>query len=247
MAIHGGLRPYAATFFVFSDYARPSMRLAALMEIPVIYVMTHDSIGVGEDGPTHQPVEHLAAFRAMPGMHVVRPADANETAWAWRHAVARRDGPTTLVLTRQKVPVLDRSRYGAAKELLRGAYVLAPEKGESADLVILATGSEVSLALAAREKLLAEGIDVRVVSMPCWELFRAQSRDYRDQVLPPMLTRRIAVEAGSPAGWREWVGDAGEVVALPRFGASAPGGTLYEKFGITVEAVVERARVLLSG
>jgi transketolase len=247
MALHGGVRPYAATFFVFTDYARPAIRLAALMELPVIYILTHDSIGLGEDGPTHQPVEHLASLRAMPHVHVIRPADANETSVAWRVAMERRDGPTMLVLSRQKIPVLDRSGLAPADGLRRGGYVLCRERGERPDAVLISTGSELSIALEARELLAADGIDARVVSLPCWEIFRDQAPAYRDEVLPPTVGARVAVEAASPFGWREWVGDAGAVLGVDRFGASAPWKELYERFGLTAEAVARRARALLEG
>jgi transketolase len=240
MALHGGLRPFAATFFIFTDYARPALRLAALMKLPVIYIMTHDSIGVGEDGPTHQPVEQLASLRAMPGMTVIRPADATETACAWRIALTRQ-GPTMLVLTRQNLPVLDRDALAPADGALSGAYVLARERGTTPELILIATGSEVHLALAAREKLSTEGIDARVVSMPSWELFREQAEEYRSQVLPAESWARVAIEAGSPLGWDEWVGERGAVIGVTRFGASAPAGTLFERYGFTVENVVRTA------
>ncbi|NMC74736.1 MAG: transketolase [Geobacteraceae bacterium] len=245
MALHGGIRPYAATFFVFTDYARPAIRMAALMGLPVIYVMTHDSIGVGEDGPTHQPVEHLASLRAMPNLRVIRPADANETTWAWRSAMERMDGPTLLVLTRQNLPVFDRSVVAPAEGLLKGGYVLSRERGATPRVILLATGSEVQLVLEAQQRLAAEGIDARVVSLPSWELFREQPMTYRDRVLPPDVTARLAVEAGASLGWREWVGDRGGILALDRFGASAPAGELFRRFGFTVENVVARAKELV--
>ena len=246
MALHGGVRPYAATFFVFTDYARPSLRLAALIGLPVIYILTHDSIGLGEDGPTHQPIEHLASLRAMPNLCVIRPADANETVAAWRAAVQRTEGPTLLVLTRQAVPVLDRSRTAGPEGLLKGAYVLSRERGEDPDLVLIGTGSEVSVVLDAQAALAHEGVDARVVSMPSWELFRAQPRAYREEVFPPAVRARLAVEAGVALGWREWVGDAGDVVGIDRFGASAPAKENFKRFGFTVGNVVERAKRLLS-
>ncbi len=244
MALHGGIRPYAATFFVFTDYARPSIRLAALMGLPVVYVMTHDSIGVGEDGPTHQPVEHLASLRAMPNLCVIRPADANETAFAWRAALERTTGPTMLVLTRQNLPVVDRSVFAPAAEVLKGGYILSREKGPRPDVILMATGSEVQLAVSAQNALAAGNIAARVVSMPSWELFREQPQEYRDQVLPPDVTARLAIEAGASFGWREWVGDRGAVIAMDRFGASAPAGELFRQFGFTVENVVTTAREL---
>lgn len=245
MALHGGVRPFTATFFVFTDYARPAIRLAALMGLPVIYVMTHDSIGVGEDGPTHQPVEHLASLRAMPNLHVIRPADANETVFAWRAAMERNDGPTLLALTRQNLPVFDRNETAPAAGVLKGAYVLSREKGERPDVILMATGSEARLVHEAQKTLADEGIDARVVSMPCWEIFRQQPAEYRHQVLPPDITARLAVEAGASQGWREWVGDRGKIIALDRFGASAPADELFRRFGFTVENVVAKTRELL--
>lgn len=244
MALHGGIRPYTATFFVFTDYARPAIRLAALMGLPVIYVMTHDSIGVGEDGPTHQPVEHLASLRAMPNLCVMRPADANETAYAWRAALERTTGPTLLVLTRQNLPVFDRTFVAPAEGVLKGGYILSRETGPQPEVILMATGSEVQLAMAAQNALAAGNIAARVVSMPSWELFREQPREYRDHVLPPSVTARLAIEAGASLGWREWVGDRGAVIALDRFGASAPAGELFKRFGFTVENVVTTAREL---
>jgi len=226
MYLHGGVRPYAATFFVFTDYARPSMRLAALMGLPVIYVMTHDSIGVGEDGPTHQPVEHIPSLRTMPNMCLIRPCDANETAFAWRAALLRMEGPTVLVLTRQNLPILDRDKFAGAEGLMRGAY----------------SGSEVPLALDSQAALADGGIDARVVSMPSWEIFRAQDEAYREEVLPGDVKARLAVEAASTFGWCEWVGDAGGVVGMSTFGASAPGKVAMEKFGFNVDNVVAHAR-----
>jgi transketolase len=249
LSAHGGLRPFAATFLVFSDYMRPSVRLASLIGLPVVYVWTHDSIGLGGDGPTHQPVEHLASLRAMPNLRVIRPADGPETAEAWRAALLRTDGPTALALTRQNLPPIDRSRFARADGLRRGAYVLAEASGPPSaarpDLILIATGSEVWLALAARDLLEAEGVATRVVSMPCWELFSEQERAYRDQVLPPEVRARLAVEAASAFGWREWVGDAGGVVGVERFGASAPGEEVLEHYGFTVDNVAGAARALL--
>jgi transketolase len=245
MALHGGARPFVATFFVFTDYARPAIRLAALMGLPVIYVMTHDSIGVGEDGPTHQPVEHLASLRAMPNLRIIRPADANETAWAWRSAMEHTTGPTLLVLTRQNLPVFDRKMVEPAEGVLRGGYILSREKGPKVDVILIATGSEVQLVMEAQNALAAGNIAARVVSLPCWELFREQPPEYRDHVLPPPVTARLAVEAGASMGWREWVGDRGGIIALDRFGASAPAGELFREFGFTVENVVTTARKLV--
>jgi transketolase len=244
LALHG-LRPYAATFFIFTDYARPAIRLAAIMGLPVIYVMTHDSIGLGEDGTTHQPVEHLASFRAMPHIHVIRPADMNEGNYAWRAALARKDGPTMLVLTRQKLPVLDRKQAGGAEGTLKGAYVLCEEPGEGLDMVLIGTGSEVQLVWEAQQQLHREGISARVVSMPCWELFRQQPASYRNAVLPPDCPKRLAVEAGSAEGWEEWVGDDGRVIGISRFGSSAPAKELFIHYGFTVDHVVKTAKELL--
>ncbi len=242
IAYHGGLRPYAATFFVFSDYMRPAIRLAAMNRLPVIFVFTHDSIGLGEDGPTHQPVEQLASLRAMPNLMVVRPADANETAVGWRIAVARRDGPTALVLSRQKLPVLGTAGTGAE----RGAYVLAEASGHGPRVILMASGSEVHLALEGRRCLEAAGIATRVVSFPCWQLFEAQPAAYRESVLPARVRARVAVEAAASLGWERYVGDAGQVVGLDRFGASSPGPQLLEELGFTPQAVVRAARRALS-
>ena len=243
MALHGGVHPYGGTFLIFSDYMRPSIRLAALMELPVVYVFTHDSIGLGEDGPTHQPIEQLTALRAIPNLHVIRPADAAETAEAWRLALERRDGPTALVLTRQAVPELDRTRYARPEGVRRGAYVLA--EAEDPQAILIASGSEVSLALSAQERLQAEGVRVRVVSMPCGELFEAQPASYREQVLPSGIRRRVAVEAGSPLGWKAYVGLDGSVVGLERFGASAPHTVLFRELGLTAESVAAAVRGVL--
>ena len=245
MAAHGGIIPFGSTFLIFSDYMRPSIRLAALMELGVIYVFTHDSIGLGEDGPTHQPIEQLAALRAIPRLVVIRPGDANETAVAWRVAIETRDRPVALALTRQNVPTLDRTQFAAADGLRRGAYVLADPPDGRPDLVLIGTGSEVSLAVAAREKLSERKIQARVVSMPSWELFDLQPKEYRDSVLPPSIKRRVAVEAALPQGWHRYVGDGGDVIGIERFGASAPGNVVMEKLDFTVNHVVERALALL--
>jgi transketolase len=245
LAYHGGLIPYSATFLVFSDYMRPPMRLAALSELGSIFIFTHDSIGLGEDGPTHQPVEHLASLRAIPNMVVFRPADATEVTEGWRIAVERRHGPTTLVFCRQALPVLDRSRLAPAAGARRGAYVLADAPSGRPEVILIGTGSEVSLALAARDLLQKDGLQTRVVSMPSWEVFADQPRAYRDEVLPPGVTARVAVEAASPLGWERWVGDRGDVVGLDRFGASAPGAEVYQHLGFTPERVAERARAVL--
>jgi len=247
MALHGGLRVYGGTFLVFSDYMRPAIRLAALMHLPVTYVFTHDSIGLGEDGPTHQPVEHLAALRAIPNLTVIRPADANETVLAWTVALERTKGPVALVLSRQKLPVLEPKTVAGADGLEHGAYVLADARGGKVDLILIATGSEVPLALQARAALEGQGIGTRVVSMPSWELFEAQSPAYRRRVLPPQVTARLAVEAGVAQGWSRYVGPQGDVLSIERFGASAPQQVLFREYGFTVENVVHRALGVLSG
>ena len=246
MALHGGILPFTATFFTFSDYMRPAMRLAALMGQHVVFVFTHDSIALGEDGPTHQPVEHLAALRAIPNLSVVRPADANETAVAWRVAVENARNPTALVLTRQNVPTLDRNEYASAENLVRGAYVLSDAPDGAPDIILIGTGSEVQLVVGAQKKLAEEGIRARVVSMPSWDLFEQQSKEYRDSVLLPHVRARLAVEAGVAQGWSKYVGDKGAVLSIERFGASAPYQVLFEKFGYTVENVVARAKQVLS-
>ena len=245
LTLHGGVITYGGTFLVFSDYMRPAIRLAAMMELPVIYVFTHDSIGIGEDGPTHQPIEQLAALRAIPGLTVIRPADANETVEAWRVALTHRDGPVALALTRQKLPTLDRARLAPADGLARGAYILAEAENGQPEVIIIATGSEVHVALAAQELLAQRGVAARVVNMPSWELFERQPRDYRHAVLPPAITARLAVEAGVAQGWHRYVGPAGDVVSIERFGASAPYKVLWEKFGFTAENVATRALALL--
>lgn len=244
MALHGGVIPYTATFLVFSDYMRAPIRLAAFSEQRVIFVFTHDSIGVGEDGPTHQPVEQVAALRAIPHMRVIRPADATETAEAWRQAILRRDGPTVLLLTRQGLPVLDRTKLSLAGGLANGAYILSDCQGKP-DVILIGTGSEVSLALDAAGVLTEKGIRVRVVSMPCWELFDAQPQAYRDTVLPPDVPARLAVEAGISMGWCKYVGDAGDVISVDRFGASGPIEVVMDKFGFNIDNVVTRAQALI--
>jgi transketolase len=239
IALHGGTRPYGATFLIFSDYMRPSVRLAALMKAPVIYVWTHDSIGLGEDGPTHQPVEQLASLRAIPGLNVVRPADANETAAAWKAALEDVHNPTGLALTRQNVPVLEGT---SAEGVAKGGYVLAEASNGSPEVVLIATGSEVQLAVEARKVLEAEGVPASVVSMPCVEWFDRQDQEYRDAVLPPTVKARVIVEAGTAQPWYRFAGEAGEIISIEQFGASADYNTLFEKFGFTTEAVVEAAR-----
>lgn len=245
LAAHGGLIPYTATFLVFADYMRPPIRLAAMMALHVVYVFTHDSIAVGEDGSTHQPVEQLASLRAIPGLIVIRPADANETVAAWRVAMHSADAPVALVLTRQNVPTLDRTACSGADGLSCGAYILADAPDGNPDLILMASGSEVALILAAREQLLKEGIVARAVSMPSWELFESQSRQYRDLVLPPAVTARLAVEAGVTQGWHRYVGTAGDVLGIDRFGTSAPGATMMREYGFTAANVCARARALI--
>jgi len=244
MMLHRGVLAYGGTFLVFSDYMRPPIRLAAMMGIPVRYIFTHDSIGVGEDGPTHQPVEQLPALRAIPNLVVIRPADANETAQAWIAALKRKDGPTALILTRQSLPVLDPDRYPIREGVKRGAYVLSESSGGKPDLILIGTGSEVHLALKAQERLASEGIKARVVSMPSWELFEMQEPEYRRHVLPPDVPR-LAIEAAVPLGWHRWIGDRGDVIGLNRFGVSAPGKVALEKLGFNVDNVLAHARKLV--
>jgi transketolase len=240
------VRAYGSTFLIFSDYARAAIRLSALMEIPVIYIFTHDSIGVGEDGPTHQPVEQLASLRAIPGMNVFRPADANEVAEAWRVIMRMHHEPAALVLSRQALPVIDRSVYAPASGVAQGAYILAEAEGGKPEVLLLATGSEVALCLQAYEQLKKEGIRARVVSMPCWELFERQSQDYREQVLPPEVTARIAVEQASTLGWAQYVGTRGTVIGMSTFGTSAPLKDLLVKFGFTPEKIMSAAKAQLA-
>jgi transketolase len=244
LALHGGIvKPYGSTFLIFSDYMRPAVRISALSSIPVVWAWTHDSVGLGEDGPTHQPVEHYAALRAIPNLWFMRPADATETVGAWRVALEREDGPVALALTRQKVPTLAET---SVEGVLRGAYVLweSDDANGLPDVVLLSTGSEVHVALEAAQRLAEQGTSARVVSMPCWELFAAQPQDYRDEVLPPEAKARLSVEAGVALGWSKWVGDEGDSLSIERFGASAPGTTVLEHLGFTVDAVVDRALAL---
>jgi transketolase len=252
MAYHEGVRGYCSTFFCFSDYMRPPVRLAALSHLPAIYVWTHDSIGLGEDGPTHQPVEHLMALRVVPNLRVIRPADANETVEAWRVAMERTEGPTALVLTRQKLANIDREAgragtgRGDASGLRRGAYVLSDPPGGELQALVIATGSEVEIALQAQSSLSKEGIRCRVVSMPCWDLFEAQDPAYRESVLPASISARVSIEAGVTFGWSRHLGSAGKAIGIDRFGASAPGELIYEKLGLTAEAVASAVKSLLS-
>jgi transketolase len=244
MALHGGVKVYGATFFVFSDYLRPAVRLSALMKVPVIYIFTHDSIAVGEDGPTHEPVEHLPALRVIPGVTVLRPADANETSEAWRFAVQNQDGPVALILTRQGLPILPKTETLAKENLSKGAYVLA-DADKQPDVILLATGSEVSLAMSAKEKLSAQGVAARVVSMPSWELFEKQTQQYKDSVIPPAIKARVAIEMAFPLGWERYVGEHGAIIGITTFGASAPGETVMKEYGFTVDHVIETVNRVL--
>jgi transketolase len=246
ITLHGGTRVFGGTFLTFSDYMRGSVRLAALMKLPVTYVWTHDSIGLGEDGPTHQPIEHLAALRAIPGLDVVRPADATETAIAWRTIIEHTDRPAGLILSRQNLPVIDRSAHASAEGVAKGAYVLAEASSGRPEVIIIATGSEVSIALAARERLEADGTPTRVVSMPCREWFEAQDESYRQEVLPNDIKARVSVEAAVALGWRDFVGEHGECLSIEHFGASAPYQILFEQFGFTADRVVAAAHSSLS-
>lgn len=245
MALYGGVIPYGGTFLIFSDYLRPALRLSALMKLRTIYVFTHDSIGLGEDGPTHQPIEQLASLRAIPNVTVIRPADANETTEAWRFAIKHTDGPVLLVLTRQKLPCFDRTRLTSSKELFKGAYILKETSGNM-DLILMASGSEVDLILKASDKLEAEGIKTRVVSFPSWEIFERQSDDYKRKIFPPEIKARLAVEAGVKQGWERYVGEKGDVICMKTFGASAPDKVLFEKFGFTVENVINKAKEIIN-
>lgn len=244
MNLTKGIIAFGATFLIFSDYMKPAIRLAAIMKIRPVYVFTHDSIGLGEDGTTHQPIEQLLALRVIPNMTVIRPADANETAYAWKAALEHKDGPVALILTRQKVPVIDQAKYASAANLQKGAYVLSDPK-ISPQIIIIATGSEVQLALGAQEKLTAENINARVVSMPSWELFEKQSKEYKKSVLPPEIKKRLVVEAASPAGWIKYAGDQGDILGIEKFGESAPGDEIMKEYGFTIDNVVNRAKKLL--
>jgi transketolase len=246
ITLHGPTRPYGGTFLVFSDYMRPAVRLAALMKLPVIYVWTHDSIGLGEDGPTHQPVEHVTALRAIPGLDVVRPADGNETAWAWRQALEHTDRPTALCLTRQNLPTLDRTEFAPAENVAKGGYILKDASNGQPEVILIGTGSEIQLCVTAQERLEAAGTPTRVVSMPCQEWFRAQDQAYRQRVLPPGVKARVSVEAGIAMSWHDLVGDFGECVSLEHYGASAPYQVLFEQFGFTADRVVTAAHTSLA-
>jgi transketolase len=245
IALHGGLLPYGSTFLIFSDYMRPAIRLASLMKLHLIYIFTHDSIGLGEDGPTHQPIEQLSSLRAIPNLTVIRPADANETAEAWKVAIEHDRGPVALILTRQALPVMDRKKLFPASGLRKGAYALADSEGREPEVILIATGSEVQIALEAYEKLREKGIPSRIVNMPSWELFEGQPEDYRHRVLPPHVRTRISIEAGSTHGWYKYVGLDGEVIGMDHFGASAPGKIILQNFGFTSEHILRRAEVLL--
>jgi transketolase len=242
MAAHGGIIPFTATFLTFSDYMRPAIRLGALMELNVVYVFTHDSIALGEDGPTHQSIEHVASLRAIPHLVVIRPCDANETAMAWRMAIESRNAPVAMILSRQDLPTLDRKKYASADGLRFGAYILLDAPDGKPDLILIATGSEVSLIVEAQQQLSAK---IRLVSMPSWELFEAQTKEYRDSVLLPSVHSRIAVEAGVSQGWQKYVGDKGEVIGIDRFGASAPGEVIMREFGFTAENICDHIIALL--
>jgi transketolase len=245
MSLHGGFIPFTATFLTFADYMRPPMRLAALAEQRAVFIFTHDSIGMGEDGPTHQPIEQVMNLRAVPNMTVIRPADANEVVEAWKAAIRNNTGPTVLVFTRQGLPVLDRSVYPAAHNLQKGAYVLWQSEQGTPDVILIGTGSELHIVLEAGKRLQADGVKVRVVALPSWELFDRQPEEYRESVLPSDVRARVAVEAGIALGWERYVGLDGVVIGMHSFGASAPGAVLYEKFGFTAENVVDQAKALL--
>jgi transketolase len=245
IALSRMLIPVGGTFFVFSDYMRPSIRIASILKAHAIYVFTHDSIGLGEDGPTHQPIEHLASLRAMPGLTLIRPGDATETTVAWELAISRNKGPVALVLTRQKLPTIDRKKFASADGVRKGGYILADSKHGDPQLILMATGSEVTVALQAWEKLSDEGIATRVVSLPSWEIFEEQPSEYRDSVIPKNIAARLAIEAASPFGWKQYVGENGDVVGMTTFGASAPVDALMKHFGFTAENVITRAKALL--
>ncbi|MEJ2507424.1 MAG: transketolase C-terminal domain-containing protein, partial [Ignavibacteriaceae bacterium] len=245
MALYGGIIPYGGTFLVFSDYLRPAIRLASISGVKVIYVFTHDSVGLGEDGPTHQPVEHFAALRAIPKLVFIRPSDATETVEAWKVAIEHKGSPVALILTRQKLPVFDRKKLASAENLNKGAYIIKEAK-DNPQVILMASGSEVYLAIDAAEKLQEEGINVRVVSFPSWELFEKQDSKYKSQVLPEFIKARVAIEAGISLGWKRYVGDLGEVISIEKFGASAPYTTIFENYGFTPENIVNTAKKVLN-
>jgi transketolase len=244
MAAHGAIIPFGGTFLTFSDYMRPAIRLAALMNLQSIFVFTHDSIALGEDGPTHQPIEQVSSLRAIPHLQVIRPADANETAYAWKVAIESRTRPTALILSRQNLPTLDRKQYASAENVTKGAYVLKDAENGKPDIILMASGSEVALIIEAAEQLKKEGLQVRLVSFPCWELFEAQDKAYQEAVLPKSVTRRLAVEAGVPQGWERYVGGQGDIIGIDQFGVSAPADEALKHFGFTAENVVSRAKAL---
>ncbi len=245
MALHRGVRPFVSTFFVFTDYARPAIRLAAIMKVPTIFVMTHDSIGVGEDGPTHQPVEHATAMRVIPNLTVIRPMDANEVAEGWKYAMQHLDGPTMMLYTRQGLPIVDRQKYAGADGLHKGAYVLGKEKGDTADIILIGSGSEVQHLLTAQDELAKDNIDARVVSMPSWEIFRGQDKAYKDSVLPPEVKNRVSMEAGITLGWAEWIGQNGIAIGIDQFGVSGPYKKVLSHFGFKPETAIEAAKKLV--
>jgi transketolase len=245
IALHSGLKVFGGTFFVFTDYLRPAIRLAALMKLPVVYVLTHDSIAVGEDGPTHEPIEQLASIRIIPDLTVIRPADANETSAAWAYAVENTGNPVALVLTRQNLPILEGTVNNVHENVRRGAYVVSDAANGKPQAQILATGSEVQLAVAAQKALAEEGIQVRVISMPSWDLFEKQSKEYKNSVLLPDVKARLAIEMAHPFGWERYTGDQGDILAIDRFGASAPGDRVIKEYGFTVENVVSKVKALL--
>ncbi|MBT7819413.1 MAG: transketolase, partial [Chloroflexi bacterium] len=245
IALHGGLLPYAATFLVFSDYMRPGIRLAAMMGLKEIFVFSHDSVGLGEDGPTHQPIEQILGLRSVPNLSVIRPSDSNEVIEAWRMAISNNSGPTCILVTRQNVPVLDRSKFTSAKNLAYGAYILSDCEKNIPDVLLIATGSEVPIALKAQEELVKQEIHARVIAMPSWDLFENQTKEYQDKVLPPNIKARVSIEAGSTLAWERWVGDDGEMIGIDSFGASAPWQDLFQKFNITSENIVQVAQKVI--
>ncbi len=242
-----GLRAYTGTFFTFSDYMKPPIRLAALMETPTVFVFSHDSIGIGQDGPTHQPIEQLVGLRAVPGLLVVRPHDANETAVAWRAILKQTEKPACLILSRQATPTIDRDVYASAEGLERGGYIVAGVDDPQPDVILMGSGAELDLAIKAHERLAGEGVKARVVSLPCWSWFEEQDKAYRNSVLPPEITARVAIECGSPIGWDRYAGASGEIIAMRSFGASAPAGDLFKHFGFTVDHVCDAARAQVEG
>jgi transketolase len=246
MSAHKGIIPFGSTFLIFSDYMRPAIRLAALMELKVIYIFTHDSIGVGEDGPTHQPVEQLTSLRAIPRLIVIRPCDANETAEAWRVAIEIKNRPVALILTRQNVPVFDRDEHAPAEGLRKGAYIFSGMEYETPDIILIASGSEVHLAMETKKRLSSEKVKVRVISMPSWELFEAQPQEYKDYVLPKKIKARLTIEAGTTHGWQRYAGDSGACIGIDRFGASAPGNVVMREYGMNVDNIYRKAKEIIT-